>query len=1656
MIKPASFYRQHFGLGSSHPDAQLEGARFFSRLALLPLVALVGIAVFVVVEAPRLLFNLTAIKTWVSLAIASGVFAAGVTATLGLCARVADIKVRRAKDTHDPPDQIGTMWVWLGIFFGVVFPIVAPNLEVLPDSLRFACRLVAILPMLLLLLWVARNKRPSSEVVATNRTGASLLLLPVAAVLVHSILVSIFDRTGSSASWVTLSGYLPFLADLPGRIGSWSVLLPMFFILQCLRRVWPRWLPHQEAERRERKWKGGGLWRSLVRWVLRALGWLPKDPLSVEADKEGEGEDAECPAWVDELIGEEGPWEKEIRRERVVEGAESSPLERGRPELEILFNNEAPTRDQAQAVERFLEVYAEAVGAYDRGEALPSTDLILQGEQGSGRSSTLIACGLAAIALRGQGVLVMAPGRLQRSIMRRRIEQALEALGLAGFVRADELTRAGVQGWLVPNTEDRQDEEAAAQLPDIIVATPKDLEKYLFGASTPTLDHRKALRRVMSHFEVLLVDDLDAFEGTARCHLPFLLDKLRLVHAAEMRVCQAVIVTGRLSTAAAPVLGKRLLGLRRFSMSRNLLRIRPRALEPFWKVSLTTTQPRAAREALVRRAVGLGLNTVVYVRGIDPSEVEVQKERLTGAGRGRVDMISHPDEACLLDLRSADLGLLTESLRHPALLQLRAQIDDLPVIVALCPMGQVSQTGDPETVPLLPPRNAAALSAAHLESVLRVIPAEQPIPLSAWADLGFIPKRAPKRRYIDREACYWWVDELPQDDSVAPMVILEGEAPGPPELDTDRLLPNPPAEVVEDPEHDCFVLVHAEESEAALRGRALWVDGEDTRLGTVELPHAGVLELSLPNNHFIPSRVEEHNERLHLYATTSLGEEQDYAGQVIELEFKIREGSVAKPYFNVPDANVAWWRIGHPDGGEVGSVQSHLVGLANSYGGQNQTARYGYEYSANVSALLLGPRKLSPEELIKSVEQALVNEQKPWGTRDDARHLPALSTALTYSFSRHLKGFEWFSRVVAFALEGESRPADAVAFVLEPPSTGRATLETLDHCLRDPVTRRNIFLTADWALQQLEGSGDRAPELARALTSPSLLFEGDGRVEESIAIVEPLTEALEKRRAVPGAWRVQDPGEAPHETIPAVMQDGRGWDSEGEITPWDACVDHLWRTAAFKFPSIVEVTAGQWDTTISFEMRVEGPGEIDWDAAASDADTDPSLKARWSDGWLIVTPESSADGEAFRVALLGFLQGNVKGWKLDLSHTVSLRLLGLKGGVRPRPGVPPALDVVLQGGFHSAGLILRREAGLAPERRTLPPSPHKLTAVQDEPTYLYPTSAEDLEGVWSPGPAGVPRPDVEGGTTIRWSWCTRKYELSWGFPDPVDGKAWIAALDAIPARASEAWDNHALNDPYIDSIHTLADRLLQEYGGTVDADFAEFLLSFVQAMPYIPDPEMSHSDWPRFPSEFLVNGGGDCEDSTILLVALLLHFGFDPAYVRMVMRDGKGHLAVGIAGPYSDYAFDLNGESYFYAETAMDASQLPLGTSNDEIGEAEVIPSRLRELPRTAPVSILGTHVIGDDRVTCTLRVNELPSGRLRVAFQLRSVDEPNHAPVILVAVELPADPTIGACFSFEVPISVRADIPPGKACLDATVWDRERLVTRWLGLAQYTFTQDT
>lgn len=81
--------------------------------------------------------------------------------------------------------------------------------------------------------------------------------------------------------------------------------------------------------------------------------------------------------------------------------------------------------------------------------------------------------------------------------------------------------------------------------------------------------------------------------------------------------------------------------------------------------------------------------------------------------------------------------------------------------------------------------------------------------------------------------------------------------------------------------------------------------------------------------------------------------------------------------------------------------------------------------------------------------------------------------------------------------------------------------------------------------------------------------------------------------------------------------------------------------------------------------------------------------------------------------------------------------------------------------------------------------------------------------------------------------------------------------------------------------------------------------------PYTPDNVTTgYDDWPKYPIETLIEGG-DCEDTSILMAALLDQMGYD-----VIILKCPGHVAVGVwcEGCYGTY-FRFRGRRYFYLET---------------------------------------------------------------------------------------------------------------------------------------------
>ena len=106
--------------------------------------------------------------------------------------------------------------------------------------------------------------------------------------------------------------------------------------------------------------------------------------------------------------------------------------------------------------------------------------------------------------------------------------------------------------------------------------------------------------------------------------------------------------------------------------------------------------------------------------------------------------------------------------------------------------------------------------------------------------------------------------------------------------------------------------------------------------------------------------------------------------------------------------------------------------------------------------------------------------------------------------------------------------------------------------------------------------------------------------------------------------------------------------------------------------------------------------------------------------------------------------------------------------------------------------------------------------------------------------------------------------------------------------------------------------------GLGDQERAELALNFVQSLTYIGDNvTTSFDEYPRYPVETLFDREGDCEDTSILLAAILEEMGYD---VALLLFEEFDHIGLGISFPpdYEMYgnSWIYEGKRYWYLDTS--------------------------------------------------------------------------------------------------------------------------------------------
>lgn len=144
------------------------------------------------------------------------------------------------------------------------------------------------------------------------------------------------------------------------------------------------------------------------------------------------------------------------------------------------------------------------------------------------------------------------------------------------------------------------------------------------------------------------------------------------------------------------------------------------------------------------------------------------------------------------------------------------------------------------------------------------------------------------------------------------------------------------------------------------------------------------------------------------------------------------------------------------------------------------------------------------------------------------------------------------------------------------------------------------------------------------------------------------------------------------------------------------------------------------------------------------------------------------------------------------------------------------------------------------------------------------------------------------------------------------------------------------DDPY---IAFLAGRFT-EYGESrgLSADrIVDHAMAFVQQLTYTTDEVgTGFNEYPKYPVETLVDRGGDCEDTSILLAAILEQLGY--GVILLLLREAN-HAALGIKGRDIDgYSYDFQDERYYYVETTAPGRRVGEAPESVQGVRAEFVP----------------------------------------------------------------------------------------------------------------------
>ncbi len=191
---------------------------------------------------------------------------------------------------------------------------------------------------------------------------------------------------------------------------------------------------------------------------------------------------------------------------------------------------------------------------------------------------------------------------------------------------------------------------------------------------------------------------------------------------------------------------------------------------------------------------------------------------------------------------------------------------------------------------------------------------------------------------------------------------------------------------------------------------------------------------------------------------------------------------------------------------------------------------------------------------------------------------------------------------------------------------------------------------------------------------------------------------------------------------------------------------------------------------------------------------------------------------------------------------------------------------------------------------------------------------------------------------------------SWAYPYGSN-REWSIRV-TIPATTYNYYSDPAKTTDYASYVtkeDPIVDRIALELRNDAknnSFDTAQFVLSFVQNIPYGTDENTTTpptDNFPRYPDETLVDGVGDCKDHSFLFVSLMESSAINVDMVLFLLTKAGvavGHMAAGMLGTgYTGTYFQYQGGNYFYCETTSPGWTIGDMPPEMESYEVQVLPT---------------------------------------------------------------------------------------------------------------------